>query len=195
MAKKGKKEKSKVKKYQNPVDVMPKPAYTRSEQLQRREAIQKRIEAEQSTRKKRRRMIVGGFFVFMLLVWWGVQAGKASKEYAICKAFIELHQVYPPSMNIIQIDPFDESMRIYYTIRNSHGATMASMVECIFRPDKTTGIALDSVMVDLEPFGTPEEIQRFNYSIPAIMEGDPDLSLPPRQGDTIESLKRDNLKY
>lgn len=194
MAKKEKKEK-KSKKYQNPVDAMPVPAYTRSEQASRRQRKKEIVDAQQRTRKKRLKLYGGTGFVFMLLVYWGLQAGQASREYALCKTFVELEQIYPPTLNVIEIDPFDQAMRIHFTIRNPHGSTMSSLVECIFRPDPVTGVALDSVEIDYEPYGTKDQLAKFNLSIPAIMAGDPDLSLPPRKKDTLEALRRDDLKY
>ena len=170
---------------------LPNPAYTRSEQKKRREAIQK-IKDERERKKKKRLKIAGGsFFAFIFLAYWGLMAGKSTNEYAICRTFIEMQQIYPSSLQVIDIDPFDASMRITYLARNPHGSVMASMVECIFRPDPVTKLALDSVNVNREPFEDDEIIAKFNMTIPALLAGDPDLTMPPPIGGDLVSLKRD----
>ena len=171
-----------------------KPAYTRSEQLKRREAIQK-ILAERARKRKRRIYIISGVLVFLVfLVYWGFMRGKTTIEFALCRTFIELQQVYPPSLNVIEVDPFDEAMRFHYTIRNSHGATRSQMAECIFARDPQRGLILESVNIDRLPYTDQEEIERFNKSIPSIIATDPDLTLPPPFKDNLISLKRDD-KY
>lgn len=170
---------------------LPQPAYTRSERKRRKDAIQAIIDEKKRKRKKKIKIWSGVAAFMMFLIYWGFMAPKASQEYAICRTFAEMLEIYPSSLKVVEIDPFDESMRITYLSRNPHGSSMAKMIECIFRPDAVSGLALDTVNLNREPFDDDFYIEKFNRSIPAIMAGDPDLSIPPRAGDDPLTWKRD----
>ena len=163
---------------------------TQEEIRNRKEALRLR------TQKRKRIILVAGcvFAIFLILVWWGVQPLRGSIQYGICKAFAELQQIYPTSMDVVQVEVFDKAMRIYYMALDPYGNMRSTMVECRFRPDSRYGLALEKVSFDFDrkPYNDQKAIAQFNKSIPAIIAANPDLRLPEPYKDTLSGLKRKN---
>ncbi|MBU0858314.1 MAG: hypothetical protein KJ667_00095 [Alphaproteobacteria bacterium] len=131
---------------------------------------------------------VGGFFA--LIFWWAMQPLVGSPRYGVCKTFVELQLRYPGTLQINVAEESALAVRVYYSHIDAFGSSQLNMIECEFRTDPRRGPILDAVMVNREEL-PQDQIDKFNYTVPYIMQNPPDLTLPRFRSDSLNDLKID----
>lgn len=151
----------------------------------------KRLTREERLKKRKntRNMVLGGIFFVFLLIWWGTMPIKGGIDFGICRTFAELREEYPSTMKIRAVETFDQALRIFYTVKDPYGNERSRMIECVVLPHPQTIYAMQSVSIDREEVEDLAFIERFNKSIPGIIDADPDLVIPGGYGEDLMSLK------
>ncbi|NCC21291.1 MAG: hypothetical protein EOM26_02375 [Alphaproteobacteria bacterium] len=138
---------------------------------------------------------IGGFFaliLIMLLFSCGPRQG--TMMYGVCKVFLERMVPYPDMVQIRFVEQYPMSVRIGFNQTDTFGQYTYTTMECAFRPDEKTGLAMDTIWVMRanERKDVPQEIiEQFNIGIAAIVTSDPVLDLPPPMPKEIVDLKTD----
>lgn len=158
------------------------------------DAAQARREKSKQQKKGRRRnrlyMAGGGLLLVVLVLVYGCQPAKGTRMYGVCKTFLELMTDYPETLRIQYVEQYPLAVRIGYTDIDAAGQFSLDMIECAFRSDPQTVMAIEAVQVnrrDLDPAG----FKKFNESIPGILASRMDLTLPQPLGKTLLELKKD----
>jgi hypothetical protein len=128
--------------------------------------------------------------VLSVLIWFGMQPIVGTIRYGICKTFIELQIPYPPTLQINTVEEYEQAVRIYFSHIDAFGSSRLNMIECSFRPDPRTGLALERVRLNREDL-PEEDLKSFNLTIPFIIQNPPDLRLPVFKGEDLMHLKID----
>jgi hypothetical protein len=148
-----------------------------------------------TTEKKERLLYwsIGGFFALVLiLMLFSCGPRQGTMMYGVCKIFVERRLQYPDMLDVRFVEQYPMAVRIGYNKIDSFGQHTYHEIECAYRPDPKTGLALDSVWVSYanKRQDLPEEeIDTFNVGIAAIVNNPPDLTLPPHMPREIRALK------
>ncbi len=130
-------------------------------------------------KKKRDKQIkyggIGVAFLFVAFLLFSCGPGKGPMEYGVCATFLELNTPYPNTLRFKNVEGSQTNIRIYYTSIDPFGQYKEEMIECRFRTDRWE---LAEVNKNRRPVD-PVLVQKFNLTIPTILESDPDLTLPP----------------
>jgi hypothetical protein len=142
--------------------------------------IKKRRYAEVMAKRakwKKRFKIMGGVCVFLaLIIYWGIAPRKGGLDYGVCKVYVERLIHYPPTLQIKEVQEFDQSLRIYYTYYDPFGQYKKDLIECVFNTRAGNYTLLDAVINRVpEP---ASRIESFNMTVPAILAQDLDLIIP-----------------
>ena len=81
-------------------------------------------------------------------------------------------------------------MRIWYSRLDAFGEYRMEAIQCYFKPDPAYGYKVDRITINRRDIDTAA-IERFNKSLPTVLENMPDLTLPSDFPDNIGSLKFD----
>ena len=134
-------------------------------------------------------MGLGGLFLVVIIAAMLIAKPQGSMMYGICKTFIELHVPYPAYLTMTEVRQFPKAVRIYIMYTDAYGTNKSEEIECSFMMHPTKGAQAEQIFIDREPL-EPGVLERFNESVSAIVNAEPDLTLPPRNDGTIKSLKR-----
>lgn len=131
----------------------------------------------------------GIIFVVFLIFSAATNKPKGSPMYGICKSYLELYVPYPPTLQYTSVEQYPRAIRIYFSYTNPYGGRKSEFIECAFEMTPEKGVQMTTILLNREKVDK-EKVQKFNETISAILDSDPDLTLPkPISGD-LESLKR-----
>jgi hypothetical protein len=146
--------------------------------------------AKKSTQKK---WIIGGSaLVFVLLILALFMPAYGSERYGLCRVFLELSAPYPLTIRILQVDEVGPRTDIIYSDMDGFGYEAVSRLRCQFSSTPTGQIVLKDYIFDdykRPPEEVASNIERFNKSIPILMENLPNLALPAPLSKDISALK------
>ena len=106
--------------------------------------------------------------------------------FGICKVFLELNVRYPNTLRINTVEEIGTFVRIWYTQTDSFGEYRMEPIQCYYKPDEKLGFILDKVTVRRREVD-PEKVNRFNKTIPIILQYPPDLTLPTPLPDSLNN--------
>lgn len=135
-----------------------------------------------------------GLLLFAYLLYWLFAPFKGSKFFGVCKVFLELTVQYPQELHLSQVNEFGESVRIWYSRLDAFGEYRMEAIQCHFKPDPAYGYRLDRVTINRRDYDTAA-VERFNASLPVVLQNLPDLTLPQDFPDNIGALKFDTDLY
>jgi hypothetical protein len=133
--------------------------------------------------------IAGGIVFLILIIMFGCAPRKGTMMYGVCKVFTERFVDFPSTIDIKYVEQYPMAVRIGFTQIDAFGTYSNQMMECSFRRDPAMGLAMDSAEYNREPL-PEEQVENFNYGIPAIVKSPPDLTLPPPLPDNLIDLKK-----
>lgn len=152
-------------------------------------------------RKKKlfmKRLKIGGGSTLAILLVYGVyllfKPYNGTMAFGICKVFIELNTQFPDTIRLSTVEEVGMSVRIWYTQTDSFGAYRLEPMQCYFKEHPEYGFALDKVTIKRREID-PAVIERFNASLPVILQNPPDLALPNPLPDSLENLQFDFAKF
>lgn len=134
--------------------------------------------------------ILGGIILTVILMYFvSTHRDKGTIMFGVCRTFVEMQLVYPPKLAVTEVEQYPMAVRIYYNYTDPYGNLKSEFVECGFEMVPGKGAQATSILLNRKEIDH-EVIAYFNETIPSIVAGDPDLYLPDRLPDDIESLKR-----
>jgi len=149
-----------------------------------------------SPKKKKSRVWwwVGGTFGFLILIMFLLYKPQATIHYGVCKTYIELNEPYPDQIRYLSMEDFGDSARVYYRRTDPFGVVSVNSFECVFKVENDTVTPyLKSVDVNGKyrtyMAESPERIEKFNESVPAVIAAGPDLSWPYFPLDDIKAYR------
>lgn len=148
-------------------------------------------------RKKRMKQgaVLAGAAFFLYCAWWLFKPFQSSVEYGICKVFIELNVPYPYTLYYSEvIDLNDGSVRVWFSHYDSFGDYRLMPIQCFYGPHPTYGKALTKVLIGRREID-PSAVERFNTSLPAILNNLPDLTYPTPLPNDPKDLQFDFDKF
>ena len=149
-----------------------------------------------ATRKTRLKQFGGGGLA--LLLAYGIYLlfipYKGDLTFGVCKEYLELNTRYPTTLRLSSVEQFETSVRIWYSVTDGFGDYRLEPIQCYFRPDKKTGLAIDHITVDRRE-EDPDKIAAFNRILIAVLKNPPDLTLPAPLPDSLEGLKLDASNF
>jgi hypothetical protein len=122
--------------------------------------------------------VIGIGLLLILLMVYSCQPKKGSMGYGICSAFLELNTTYPQTLEYTDVEFSNTAVRIYFSNIDAFGEFKHEMIECTFVADAKTGVKLSQVKRNRNPVDS-KTLNEFNPTIPAIMNSEPYLVLPP----------------
>ena len=135
-----------------------------------------------------------GIAIMALILGYGIyllfKPFQGSMLFGICKVFLEQQVQFPHTLRLSVAQEFQQSARIWYSHVDAFGAYRLEPMECFYIPDEVTGAKFEYVTVGRRQLD-PDIIERFNRSIPVILQNPPDLTLPQGFPDTLNALKFD----
>lgn len=129
--------------------------------------------------RKRWWWAAGGFF--MLIIIAGFMPRQGSLNFGLCKAFIELNETYPQSIEYVAADDMGEVQRISYNRVDPFGQRTFNTIVCRFKTTEDGRLVLDKININGDrayPQEDPANVARFNRGISALIANPPDLALP-----------------
>ncbi|HRQ61273.1 MAG TPA: hypothetical protein PLO23_07175 [Alphaproteobacteria bacterium] len=146
-------------------------------------------------RKRRIRMAQGaGFLVFCYIVYLLFIPFKGGMNFGACKVFLELYVRYPDTLNLSTVEDFGESYRIWFTEVDAFGQYRHQQIQCFYKPDETTGFAIDRVTIDRREV-EQKFIDDFNRSLPTVLAFPPDLTYPKAIPDSLSDVDIDTDRF
>lgn len=151
-------------------------------------AVVHNVIPKKQKKKLDKKWILGGVAVFGFLVFAVLYPMQGTIQYGICKVFVELSEQYPQEVTPLSVDDFIHiggPVKITYRKIDPFGVNSVNTVECTFKRDPATGVPTTELRkVDINGKNriynaeSPENVAKFNKSIPAILENPPSLDLP-----------------
>lgn len=146
-------------------------------------------------RKRRIRMAQGaGFLVFCYIVYLLFIPFKGGMNFGACKVFLELYVRYPDTLTLSTVEDFGESYRIWFTEVDAFGQYRHQQIQCFYKPDETTGFAIDRVTIDRREV-EQKFIDDFNRSLPTVLAFPPDLTYPKAIPDSLSDVDIDTDRF
>lgn len=146
-------------------------------------------------RKRKQRMTLFkklGVVVAALILSYGIyllfKPFQGTMKFGICKVFLEQQVQFPQTLRLSVVREFAQSARIWYSHVDAFGAYRLEPMECFYKADERYGAVIDYVTIGRRQLD-PDIIERFNASIPVIVQNPPDLTLPTGFPDTLTDLK------
>ncbi len=148
--------------------------------------------AEQQRIKRKKMFNYAFYLVGLTLLFWAYDflfsPYLADMKYGICKVYLELNVQYPQDLRVSTVDDYGTYTRIWYTQLDAFGEYRMEQIQCNFRADEITGIALEKVAVNRREVD-PQSVADFNRSIPVILAHPPSLEVPPPLTDSLSGLQ------
>ncbi len=130
---------------------------------------------------------------------------KGSILYGICDAFLQQQVSFPETIKYQTIEQYQRATRLYYSTMGTFGEQRLDMIECTFVLDEANNLSMDGIIFNhVRPITKEkpisgkgrlfqvrkEVIDHFNMSgsIPAIIAGEPDLTLPDTGEDLLKNI-------
>jgi hypothetical protein len=149
--------------------------------------------------EKKRKLIKWGVITFVVLfISIFFVAPRGSKQYGICKTFVELSESYPLEIVPLSVDdfvPIGGPVKIYYKRIDPFGVESVNTIECTFKRDVAGNPLNELQKVDINGKARtynaedPEYIKKFNIGIQSLLDYNPDLILPSFSLDNIKEYK------
>lgn len=126
-------------------------------------------------------MIGGGVFVALIIMMLFAPR-QGTIKYGICRTYVELHELYPQSIQVINGEEDGNTVRIDYKRTDPFGLEAFNTIVCRYKDTEDGSIQLAKIDINGEkrqyPQEDPEEVRKFNLGIPAIIAGRPSLVMP-----------------
>ncbi len=132
--------------------------------------------------------VAGGGLLLVALIYYGIQPIKGSVNFGICRTYVEQNATYPTEIKYISLLERGGEVRIEYLLVNEFGQYESKTINCQFRSDPQTGIALADVIINRQK-EPPARIDRFNLGMPALLEYPMDLVSPGILPDDIKVFR------
>ncbi len=140
----------------------------------------------------RGRIAAAGFVIFILLIVLLVMFSCGPRQgtmlYGICKTYLEQSIPYPETMVPTNVEQYASATRIYYTSIDPFGQYKLEYIECTYKSDEQNNLIVDKILINRREEDA-DRIKLFNTSLRAIVESEPDLSLPRPYPDINEILE------
>ncbi len=153
-------------------------------------AAQKKVGKVSIPKNKKLFIGVGGLLLIILLMMFACGPSQGTMMYGMCGTFLELHVRYPTTLKHSYVEQYPAAVRIGYTHVDGYGQLTLNMIECKFRQDPKTGMAIEAVLLNRKELGK-EKVEKFNHSIGAVVTYPPDLTLPPPLPTELVDLRQD----
>lgn len=154
--------------------------------------------ADKKKSQKRRRRIRAaqgaGFLLLCYIFYLLFIPFTGGMNFGACKVFLELYVRYPQSLNLSTVEDFGESYRIWFTETDAFGQYRLQQIQCFYRPDETTGFAIDRVAIDRRDVDQ-KIVEDFNRSLPVVLAFPPDLTYPKAIPDSLSDIEIDTDKF
>lgn len=131
---------------------------------------------------------LGFLFLVIILAVFSCGPRKGTILYGICKTYLEQNIAYPETIRPVNVEQFPSATRIYYTSVDPFGQYKLEYIECVYKFDAQNNLSVDKVLINRRD-EDQDKIDNFNKSLPAVVAGKPDLTLPPPPPDIEELLK------
>lgn len=129
------------------------------------------------------------FFLIAILIWYGFQPITGTKEYALCRLFVELQIKYPDTLKVLSNERFQSEERVYYVYIGPYGERKIEMMGCKFGTDPETGrYIMTSASLNRNPV-PQSKIDGFNKGLPYVRQMDLNRIKPRRWDGTYMGLK------
>ena len=139
----------------------------------------------------RGKLFAAGFIVFLLLIivvaMFSCGPAQGTILYGICKTYLEQNVAYPETIRPANVEQYPMATRIYYTSIDPFGQYKMEQIECVYKVDAANNLQVEKILLNRRE-EEQAKIDKFNISLSAIVEGKPDLTLPPRTPDINEIL-------
>lgn len=145
-------------------------------------------------KKNRKGYIILGVVLFLgLLVVWGMQPRKGSIRYGICLEFARTMLVYPFTLRPVSLYEAGPLVSLDYSYRDPFGNDKSERLDCVFGNGENGELVMNKATIIREKREKLDQdiVDKFSMTIPAVIEGKPDLVLPPSPGESLKSLKVD----
>lgn len=147
---------------------------------------------KQRTKKEimiRRSAIAGGVVLFLLLIVAACAPKKGSMKYGICLVYTELMIDFSHTLQINYVEEYSNRARIGFSHIDNFGQYSNDMIDCHYGNSPDGNTILTKIEFNREEIDE-EKVKLFNNAIPAIIEYNPDLTLPRPIPDTLSALKK-----
>ncbi len=140
----------------------------------------KRLSATERKKKRRvQKMIAGAVSALLIIIiWYGTQPLRGTIDYGICRTMAELRAPNTSTLKIISYENYGNAWKIFYTFTGEYGEQRSNFIDCVFTNDAQGQRILKQVKINRDTI-SEEDLRRFNASVPAIIAGQPDLTIPP----------------
>ncbi len=129
---------------------------------------------------KKRGWVWGGGFILVLIIL-GLMPRQGSLNFGLCKAFIELNETYPQSVEYVAAEDMAEVQRVSYIRVDPFGQRTFNTIVCRFKTFDDGRLILERVNINGDrayPQEDPANVARFNRGISALIANPPDVTLP-----------------
>ena len=141
---------------------------------------------------KRGRLFMLGFIivllVLVLMLVISCQPKKGNIMYGICSVLSESLVTYPETITDTYVEQYPLGVRIYFTHTDAFGQYKMEILECSYTNDQR-GLLMKNAFYNRQPI-EQTRITEFNQTLPAIVEADPDLTLPADMPNLLRNLYR-----
>lgn len=151
--------------------------------------------------KKKLRIRLGMAGVAAIVLFWIVSTmfsqPQADVTFGICKIFLENTVRFPEELRLTTVEGLRPrgsggdslgGVRIWYTQIDSFGQYRMENIECYYKPDETTGAAVDKILINRREIDS-QRVADFNKILPSILAGPMDLDYPPPLATGLEDLQ------
>lgn len=139
----------------------------------------------------RGRVFAAGFTIFLLilivLIMFSCGPRQGTMLYGICKTYLEQSTPYPETLVPTNVEQYATATRIYFTSIDPFGQYKLEYIECTYKADAQNNLVVDKILINRREEDA-EKVKLFNNSLSAIVESEPDLSLPEPYPDINEIL-------
>lgn len=140
----------------------------------------------------RGRVFMAGLTIFILVIVlisvFSCGPRKGTMLYGICKTYLEQVVAYPETIVPTNVEQYPSATRIYYTSVDPFGQFKLEQIECVYAQDPNGNLLVQKVLLNRRE-DDAEKVKAFNASLPAIVEAEPDLTLPEPQPDINQILE------
>lgn len=140
----------------------------------------------------RGRVFLAGFTVFLLIVTvisiFSCGPRKGSILYGICKTYLQQSVPYPETIVPTNVEQYPSATRIYYTSVDPFGQFKLEQIECVYAQDPNGNMLVQKILMNRQEVEA-DKVKAFSDTLPAVVAGKPDLTLPEPQPDINQILE------
>jgi hypothetical protein len=144
-------------------------------------------------KKPFKRYIIGFIaFIFIGFIYLLSIPAEGSIRYGLCKNFVELNDPFPQFLEWVMVKEAGLAVILDYNRTDAFGQRSLNQIRCFFKEDQTGNLLLERVTINRDknhPKGVPENIDRFNKGISAILAHPPSLILPTGLPENVKDYR------